>query len=165
MSGSGTKEQRRNMRKAFGPEIEDALAELRVLVQNVHNEHRVLAKQMHDFERIASTLKEGRSWDQNKHTQLGARVDELLERVEAQDLRLASTVLRLDRAEAILLHVDARASGLCDRIGTLEQRAQLPWWRRLRRVRRPLEMPIDGVEVIRRPSAAQVEQFFNDRTY
>jgi hypothetical protein len=122
VSGETSKAARRELKKAFGPEIAEAIAELRALVQTVHNAQRVLARQMLDVERNAATLKEGRAYDQTKHLALGARVDELLERVEALGLRLEGGMKRLDRAEDVILALNRER----------ERQAHLTRWERIR---------------------------------
>ena len=121
MNGGQAKAERRNLRKAFGPEIEEALAELRAQVQGAVLQQRVLAKQMLEFETTVATVKQGRAFDQTRARELGARVDEGLEQLE----RLEALAGRRTHQ---LQHVD-------DRVHELEQwalaRMALTRWQRL----------------------------------
>lgn len=138
MSGATSKEQRRNLKKAIGAEAADAVAECRALVQQVHNQQRILATQMLENERQLAHVREGRAVDKKQVLGQGARLDEAIEGLEALALRFNG----LDEADegrhlALLDLCDALVSQLNqhnERIHRLtwwaEQRATLTRWQR-----------------------------------
>lgn len=106
MSGSTSKEAKRNLRKAFGADIAAALEEQRALVQQAHNSARVLAKQMLELETTVATLRQGRAEDRRQH---GAKLDDALERLDALTAKgkdLAGKVERLPSMDVRLCAVE-----------------------------------------------------------
>lgn len=90
MSGTTSKEERRNLRKEMGAVAAAAVVELQGVVRNVQLEHRVLARQMADFEVTVSTVRQGRATDQARLVNQGVRLDDLAEQIEAVSARVKS---------------------------------------------------------------------------
>lgn len=99
MSGTTSKEERRNLRKEMGAVAAAAVVELHGTVRTVTLEHRVLARQMADFEATVATVRQGRAADQARVVNQGARIDELVEQLEALTARYERISRRIERIE------------------------------------------------------------------
>lgn len=187
MNGAASKEQRRNLKKVLGPEVAAALDEQRQLVQQAHNSQRVLAKQMQELEQTAAGLREGRAHDRR---QLGAKLDDAAERLDALTARLSnfaeehdSVVGKVDCQHAVFSRLLDQLEWRLNRVdGWIDRRQRLTRWQRLRslitgrcalayQALDPTDHNDDDppavaadVEVIPNPTMQQREDFFTKRT-
>lgn len=191
MSGSTSREQKKNLRKLLGADIADALEVQRTDVQSVHNAQRVLARQMQEFEREVAITRQSRAEDKK---QFGSRLDDTVEQAEAAALRvckdsddaltelrgqLAAVSARADRLEAWFIREARRTRwqrfwffvGLGPFVGrrptTLSAPCQRPptGWRCTRPARHEGPCAAVPAEIISDPTPAQREEFFAPATY
>lgn len=76
------KEQQRNLKKEVGRQAAEAVAEVQRVASQLALEHRVLARQMQDFETTVATLKASRTADHRHYDDLLAP---MMRRLDALD--------------------------------------------------------------------------------
>jgi hypothetical protein len=81
MNSKLAKEQRRNLKNTIGETATAAVADVRQIVDHIALQHKVLAKQMLDFERTVAIVKEARATDAK---QVFDKLEELRANISAE---------------------------------------------------------------------------------
>lgn len=136
MSEKNAREKRRNLQHQIGETAASAVAEAKATAGQLALQHRVLAQQMHDFERTVAAVKESRAADRKLLADQAERLENLQARlVGAEDLARQlvgeERTHRLKLADEQRRYVDTqdveRERQLRQRIAQLER----PVWRRV----------------------------------
>lgn len=129
MSGTSSKEERRNLRKEMGTVAAAAVLELHGTVRTVTLEHRVLARQMATFETTVAAVRQGRAADQARVQNQGARIDELVEQLESLGFKVRYAGVNGDAAYKAIGERGDWLRPIGDEVTRLQADvARLRWW-------------------------------------